>query len=176
MENCNAMKTRSEIDWAPWIPTLVPGALTAMRTRVIRAAVESLTSGALRRTDATLGMEDSLALPDDDKPTRAFSLGATEPLWGARPTWDSKRHKGFTPAQAGPSPTVERDPAGSMGTVVAPPSAAGRTITSLATLPGQTLLDETALAGALGLSKRTVRRMVSRHELPPPFRFAGFES
>jgi len=52
-------------------------------------------------------------------------------------------------------------------------SATGRTITALATLPEKTLLDESALAVALTLSKRTVRRMVSRNELPPPFRFAG---
>jgi predicted DNA-binding transcriptional regulator AlpA len=51
--------------------------------------------------------------------------------------------------------------------------APGRTITALATLPEKTLLDECSLAAALKLSKRTVRRMVSRHELPPPFRFGG---
>ncbi len=53
------------------------------------------------------------------------------------------------------------------------PAGQGRTITALATLPERTLLDECALSAALNLSKRTVRRMVSRHELPPPFRFAG---
>ena len=52
-------------------------------------------------------------------------------------------------------------------------STRGRTITSLATLPDRTLLDEGALAVALNLSKRTVRRMVVRHELPRPFRFGG---
>lgn len=51
--------------------------------------------------------------------------------------------------------------------------APGRTITALATMPEKTLLDECALADALCLSKRTVRRMVARNELPPPFRFAG---
>jgi predicted DNA-binding transcriptional regulator AlpA len=40
-------------------------------------------------------------------------------------------------------------------------------------MPEKTLLDESALAEALRLSKRTVRRMVARNELPPPFRFAG---
>jgi predicted DNA-binding transcriptional regulator AlpA len=49
----------------------------------------------------------------------------------------------------------------------------GRLITALATLPEKSMLDEAALATALDLSKRTVRRMVARHELPPPFRFAG---
>lgn len=49
----------------------------------------------------------------------------------------------------------------------------GRTITALANLPDRTLLDEGALSVALNLSKRTVRRMVTRHELPRPFRFGG---
>jgi predicted DNA-binding transcriptional regulator AlpA len=125
-----------------------------------------------------MGVEEPAGVADDaersEEPVEAVSLASVKPPWGARPTSDSgQRHEGFTPAQAGPPPTGERDLAGSMVTVVAPPPAAGRTITSLATLPGQTLLDEAALAGALGLSKRTVRRMVSRHELPPPFRFAG---
>jgi excisionase family DNA binding protein len=62
MELCNAMRPASQIDWAPWIPTLVPGGLTAMRTRVIRAAVESLTSGARRRADVPLDMEEPAAV------------------------------------------------------------------------------------------------------------------
>ncbi len=49
----------------------------------------------------------------------------------------------------------------------------GRTITALAIMPDKTLLDERALASALNVSKRTVRRMVARHELPPPVRFGG---
>lgn len=53
------------------------------------------------------------------------------------------------------------------------PKLPGRTITALAQMLEKTMLDESALADALKLSKRTVRRMVSRHELPPPFRFAG---
>lgn len=40
-------------------------------------------------------------------------------------------------------------------------------------MPEKALIDECALATALSVSKRTVRRMTSRHELPPPFRFAG---
>jgi predicted DNA-binding transcriptional regulator AlpA len=46
-------------------------------------------------------------------------------------------------------------------------------ITELAELPKDTLLDETALARVLRINKRTVRRMVSRFELPPPVRFGG---
>ena len=49
----------------------------------------------------------------------------------------------------------------------------GVCITALAELPEKALLDETALAAALGCCKRTIRRMVGRYELPPPVRFAG---
>jgi predicted DNA-binding transcriptional regulator AlpA len=49
----------------------------------------------------------------------------------------------------------------------------GRVLTELAELPGQTLLDEHALAACLRVTRRTVRRMVRRHELPPPVSFAG---
>src|SRR5262245_3327215 len=49
----------------------------------------------------------------------------------------------------------------------------GVLITALAELPERALLDERALASALGVTKRTVRRMVSRFELPPPVSFAG---
>ena len=48
-----------------------------------------------------------------------------------------------------------------------------RTIVLLAELPPKALLDETALAAALGVTKRTVRRMVTRFELPPPVALAG---
>ncbi len=44
---------------------------------------------------------------------------------------------------------------------------------ALAMLPDKTLLTENALASALGVSKRTVRRMVARFELPPAVRFGG---
>ncbi len=43
----------------------------------------------------------------------------------------------------------------------------------LAGLDPDAILDETALAGALGVCVRTLRRMVVRHELPPPFKAAG---
>jgi len=46
-------------------------------------------------------------------------------------------------------------------------------ITKLAELPAQTLLDERALAEIFSITTRTVRRMVSRFELPPPVRMAG---
>ena len=62
-------------------------------------------------------------------------------------------------------PTTEREqPA---------PVLPGVCITTLAELPPAALLDETALAAALGVTKRTIRRMVGRYELPPPVRFAG---
>lgn len=54
-----------------------------------------------------------------------------------------------------------------------PPSAAGRTITGLAELPGKTLLDERALASLFGVTTRTIRRMIARFELPPPVKLAG---
>lgn len=44
---------------------------------------------------------------------------------------------------------------------------------ALARLPEKTLLTEDALARALGISKRTIRRMVGRFELPPAVRFGG---
>ena len=45
--------------------------------------------------------------------------------------------------------------------------------TELAQYPADTLLDERALASALGASPRTVRRMVARVELPAGFRLGG---
>jgi len=39
-----------------------------------------------------------------------------------------------------------------------------------------TVIDSTALSEFLGVTKRTIRRMVSRHELPPPFPLAGRSS
>ena len=56
---------------------------------------------------------------------------------------------------------------------ISPAPVPGVLITRLAELPAQALLDEAALADALGVTKRTVRRMVGRHELPPPVQFAG---
>ena len=67
---------------------------------------------------------------------------------------------------AAPSPTFPGEPS-------APPLAPGVVITKLADLPERAMLDETALADALGITKRTVRRMVGRYELPPPIRFGG---
>jgi len=45
--------------------------------------------------------------------------------------------------------------------------------TDLAQYPADTLLDERALAAALGASPRTVRKMVARAELPSGFRLGG---
>lgn len=49
----------------------------------------------------------------------------------------------------------------------------GITITTLATLPAGTLLDERALATALEVSPRTIRRMVDRGELPEGVRLGA---
>jgi predicted DNA-binding transcriptional regulator AlpA len=49
----------------------------------------------------------------------------------------------------------------------------GRVVMELGTLPEKALLDETALAKAIGCCTRTIRRMVNSYELPPPARFAG---
>jgi len=48
-----------------------------------------------------------------------------------------------------------------------------RILSGMAELPGKTLLDEAALATLLGVSKRTVRRMVQRFELPPSIAVGG---
>ena len=49
----------------------------------------------------------------------------------------------------------------------------GVLIDGLAVLPERTILDEARLAGLLAVTRRTVRRMVNRFELPPPTRLAG---
>ena len=49
----------------------------------------------------------------------------------------------------------------------------GHVVSGLAQLHPETLVDETALAQVLQVSKRTIRRMVSRYELPPGVPFAG---
>ena len=54
-----------------------------------------------------------------------------------------------------------------------PPDEPGRVMTELAALPETALLDEAALARALGVCPRTVRRMVIRHELPPGFKLGA---
>ena len=43
----------------------------------------------------------------------------------------------------------------------------------LAELPERTILNARRLARLLNLTPRTLRRMVQRHELPPPVRLAG---
>lgn len=46
-------------------------------------------------------------------------------------------------------------------------------LVGLANLPPKALVDEYALAGAFCVTPRTIRRMIARHELPPPIRVAG---
>lgn len=49
----------------------------------------------------------------------------------------------------------------------------GLVILGLAGLPDRALLDETALAGVLRCTKRTIQNLVQRFELPPPLPLAG---
>ena len=49
----------------------------------------------------------------------------------------------------------------------------GIVISKLAELPPRAWLDEAALADVLGVTTRTVERMVTRFELPPAIRIAG---
>jgi predicted DNA-binding transcriptional regulator AlpA len=49
----------------------------------------------------------------------------------------------------------------------------GMLIHSLAALPGRSILDEAKLAHLLGVTTRTIRRMVGRFELPPPVSLGG---
>ena len=62
------------------------------------------------------------------------------------------------------TPKIEGEPA-------APPPAKGVLIDGLAHLEAAALLDEERLAAILGVTARTVRRMVDRGELPASFRF-----
>ena len=63
--------------------------------------------------------------------------------------------------------------ASTVGAISATSTDHGVLITTLAGLPERALLDENALAKSLKVTKRTVRRMVARFELPPPVSFAG---
>ncbi len=49
----------------------------------------------------------------------------------------------------------------------------GLLVRSLAGMPENALLDEVRLAAELQVSTRSIRRMVMRHELPPPVRLGG---
>lgn len=49
----------------------------------------------------------------------------------------------------------------------------GLTVTVLGELPEGSILDEQALASALKISTRTIRRMVDRRELPPGLKLGG---
>lgn len=46
-------------------------------------------------------------------------------------------------------------------------------LTQLSEFPPDTLLDQKALSDALGVSPRTLRRMVSRFEIPPGMTLGG---
>ena len=48
-----------------------------------------------------------------------------------------------------------------------------KVITDFAELKPGTLVNVTFVADALGVSERTVRRMVQRHQLPPPISFGN---
>lgn len=50
--------------------------------------------------------------------------------------------------------------------------AGGVVIVSLAMLPARAMMDEKGLSSHLGVSTRTIERMVASHQLPPPFRLA----
>lgn len=52
-------------------------------------------------------------------------------------------------------------------------SSPGLTITALAELPVGTMLDARALAGVLGVTPRTIRRMVARFEIPKGVAIGG---
>jgi predicted DNA-binding transcriptional regulator AlpA len=67
-------------------------------------------------------------------------------------------------------PTVEKIEA--VETTAAPPPSLG-VIVDLAGMPAKAILNEHALARALGVTQRTIRRMVQRNELPPPIPMAG---
>lgn len=49
-------------------------------------------------------------------------------------------------------------------------------LSALSVVPPSTLMTEDALAGALQINKRTIRRMVQRGELPPGVPFAGHKT
>ena len=76
--------------------------------------------------------------------------------------------------EAGPKDqaTAPQAAPASVGQPAAEPEPQG-VFDALAKLPDKALVTETALADLLHMGKRTIRRMVSRHELPPPVRFAG---
>ncbi|MCX5769263.1 MAG: hypothetical protein NTZ09_03170 [Candidatus Hydrogenedentes bacterium] len=72
--------------------------------------------------------------------------------------------------------TENEGPAAVVGVETTPISTAresGQLIEVLANLPEKAILDEKRLASILGVTPRTVRRMVVRFELPPPVRLAG---
>ncbi|HEY3319903.1 MAG TPA: hypothetical protein VGP72_05440 [Planctomycetota bacterium] len=59
------------------------------------------------------------------------------------------------------------------GEVFGPQAKPGLVVTGLAEMSRHALIDERALALSFAVTPRTIRRMVARHELPPPVRMAG---
>lgn len=57
--------------------------------------------------------------------------------------------------------------------IEAPVFQKGKLIVELALLPPGALLDECAMAEVFAVTKRTIRRMVNKQELPPPISLAG---
>ena len=70
------------------------------------------------------------------------------------------------------TPDREQD-ARSQGGEAPAAGGAGVLIDALARLPAMAILDEAALAKALHVAPRTLRRMVNRWQLPPPVPLGG---
>lgn len=101
--------------------------------------------------------KDALPLPQTDTSDTLLknSAGDDEAVKTDLPAQD--------PGQKGP--TLAEPPA--------LPQGPGLLIDALALLPEKAILDEARLASILQVTPRTIRRMVSRFELPPPVRLAG---
>lgn len=154
MELCNAITPSSQIDWAPWIPTLVPGGLTAMRTSVVRAAVDSLMSGALRCVNAPMGVEGSATVADDatrlDKPVNGIPTALTQ---------TSNR-------QMGPAGTDTPSPEQCRKRADMPDGKEPRAQRVLPMIGGARRAVSRHEAGAmLGVSWKTIERLINRGEL-----------
>ena len=68
---------------------------------------------------------------------------------------------------------MDTDPAPDLARLGELPEKAGQVLIRLAELPPAALLDESALATALGVSRRTVQRMVIRGEVQPGVQLGG---
>lgn len=92
------------------------------------------------------------------------------------PPNDSREETPMTDTSATPRDDSKTLSSGASAPCEQPPdekASVGRTITALATLPAEALVDASALADMLRVSKRTIRRMVGRYELPPSVRLGG---